>query len=316
MEPFDVFQVGLVVLLAFLVANYLYAKWSLKKWRETEIQEKDVEGFSNPDGEEPDTNITILGNDLLFDEFYAKIYDKIVDGQQRQDAEVNLTLAWAKKYRPENKAILALDVGCGTGNQVELFRKAGIGKAVGFDKSLAMVERGRKLFPKADLREGDAEIIGQFAAGEFNLATLYYFTYYYLRDRTVALKNIHSWLQTGGVLVIHVVNREKFDPILETASPFLAFSIQKYAKDRITRSRVAFDKFDYDANFTHKDALGEFTEVFTFKGGKRRKQVHSLRMPSMAQIVAEVESCGFKYKEYIDLMAIGYEYQYLFCFIR
>ncbi len=318
MEPFDVFQIGLVVLIAFLLANYLYAKWSLKKRRETEISDMDVEGFANPDGEDESerANITVLGNELLYDDFYAKIYDKIVDGEQRQDAEVNLTLAWAKKYRPEAKTIQVLDVGCGTGGQVDLFRKADVGKAVGFDKSSAMIERGRKLRPKADLREGDAEIIGQFAAGEFNLATMYYFTFYYLRDRTVALKNIFSWLQPGGCLVIHIVNRDKFDPILESASPFVAFSVQKYAKERVTRSRVAFDKFDYEAQFDLHESRGEFTEIFSFKDGKRRKQVHTLRMPTMAQVVAEVESCGFKYKEFIDLTAIGYEYQYLFCFIR
>lgn len=314
MDVLDIVQIILVVLIAFFLANYLYTRWSLQKRRITELDE--VEAFQNQSDatESPDT--VILGNELLYDDFYAKIYDKIVDGEQRQDAEVNLTLGWVKKYRPDTQSILAVDVGCGTGAQVELFRKAGVGKAVGFDKSSAMVARGRQLHPKADLREGDAEMIGQFAAGEFNLATLYYFTFYYLRDRTVALKNIFSWLQPGGCLVIHLVNREKFDPILESASPFVAFSVQKYSKERVTRSRVAFDKLEYEANFDLHDSLGEFTEVFTFKDGKRRKQVHRLLMPTMAQVVAEVESCGFKYKEYIDLTGIGYEYQYLFCFVR
>lgn len=314
MESLDIIQILLVVLIAFTIANYLYTRWSLQKRRMIELDTSDMEGFQNPD--DPDTNMTILGNELLYDDFYAKIYDKIVDGEQRHDAEINLTLAWAKKYRPDTKSILVLDVGCGTGAQTELIRKAGVGKAVGFDKSSAMVSRGHTLYPKADLREGDVEIIGQFAAGEFTLATMYYFTYYYLRDRIVALKNIFSWLQPGGGLVLHLVNREKFDPILESASPFVAFSVQKYAKERITRSRVAFDKFDYEANFDLHDASAEFTELFTFKDGKRRKQVHRLYMPTMAQVVSEVESCGFKYKEYIDLTGIGYEYQYLFCFVR
>jgi hypothetical protein len=29
-----------------------------------------------------------------------------------------------------------------------------------------------------------------------------------------------------------------------------------------------------------------------------------------------VESAGFKYKKFIDMTSIGYEYQYLFCFVR
>jgi hypothetical protein len=132
----------------------------------------------------------------------------------------------------------------------------------------------------------------------------------------VALKNIFSWLQPGGCLVLHLVNREKFDPILESASPFVAFSVQKYAKERITRSKVAFDKFEYEANFELEGPRAEFVETFRFHDGKQRKQIHKLNMPTMAEIVSEVESCGFKYKEYIDLTGIGYEYQYLFCFVR
>jgi ubiquinone/menaquinone biosynthesis C-methylase UbiE len=315
-DTFDIFQICLVILIGFLLANYLYARWSLRERRRTEISME--EGFANPGAEKEDAqaNTIVLGNEHLFDDFYAKIYDKIVDGEVRQEAETSLTLNWVKQYRPETKTVLALDVGCGTGTQVELLRKAGLGKVVGIDKSDAMIARGRTLHPKADLRVGDAEIIGAFAAGEFNLITMYYFTFYYLRDRTVALKNMFSWLQPGGLLVIHVVNREKFDPILESASPFVAFSVQKYSKERVTRSRVAFDKFDYEANFELEGPVGQFQEVFKFKNGKRRKQVHHLRMPTMAEITAEVEGCGFKYKQYIDLTGVGYEYQYLFCFSR
>lgn len=320
LDTLDIFQVSLVIIIGFLLANYLYGKWSLKERRCTEIADEDIaEGFANPDaeGEGGNSNIVVLGNEHLFDDFYAKIYDKIVDGAVRQEAETTLTMNWVKQYRPEEKSVLALDVGCGTGGQVDIFRKAGYGKAVGIDLSEAMIARGRSMHPKADLRVGDVEIIGSFAAGEFNLITMYYFTFYYLRDRGTAIKNMFSWLQPGGLLVIHVVNREKFDPILESASPFVAFSVQKYAKERITRSRVSFDKFDYEADFTLEGSDAQFQEVFKFKdGGKRRKQVHRLRMPAMSEITAEVESYGFKYKQYIDLTGVGYEYQYLFCFSR
>jgi SAM-dependent methyltransferase len=316
MDVLDILQIILVIFIAFFVANYLYGRWSLQKRRMTELDDCDMEGFQNQGDPDAAAGTVIIGNELLYDDFYAKIYDKIVDGEQREDAEVALTLGWAKKYRPDTKSILVVDVGCGTGAQVDLFRKAGVGKAVGIDRSSAMIGRGKAMHPKADLREGDAEIIGQFAAGEFTLATLYYFTYYYLQHKTVALKNIFSWLQPGGCLVIHLVNREKFDPILESASPFVAFSVQKYSKERITRSSVTFDKFVYTANFELEGAKAEFVETFDFHDGKKRKQIHTLHMPTMAEIVSEVESCGFKYKEYIDLTGIGYEYQYLFCFVR
>jgi SAM-dependent methyltransferase len=312
----DTIQIILVIAIAFFISNYLYTKWSMRHYRKTVLDDDDMEGFANPETGGSGTDIAVIGNEHLYDEFYAKIYDMIVDGSTRHDAEVNFVLSWVKSYRPEKNTILALDIGCGTGAQVEIARKLGVGKSVGIDVSDAMIARGRKLHPEADLRVADCEIIGSFSAGEFNLATMYYFTYYYLRDRVTSLKNIYNWLQPGSCMVIHVVNREKFDPILESASPFVAFSVQKYTKERVTRSKVSFDKFDYEADFSLNGANAEFREEFRFKDGKKRRQVHSLKMTTMEQIVAEVEGCGFKYRQYIDMTGIGYEYQYLFCFVR
>jgi SAM-dependent methyltransferase len=311
-DTLDTIQVILVVLLSVLVANYVYMRWSLRVNREADL--KGLEGFANPEG--PDGDTIVLGNDHLYDEFYAKIYDQIVDGGARQDAETGLTLAWAKGFRPEINTILALDVGCGTGGDVEHFRKAGVGKAVGLDASDAMVAAARKKNPKNDYRVGEVEQIGQFAAGEFNLMTLYYFTYYYLRDPDMMFRNAFNWLQPGGCLVIHLVNREKFDPILEAANPFVAFSPQKYNKKRVTHSKVSFDKFEYEADFQLAGERADFREEFKFKNGKLRKQTHKLAMPRMDAVVTRAESNGFVYKQFIDLTAIGYEYQYLFCFVR
>lgn len=307
----DTIQVILVVILSVLVANYLYLRWSM---RATSIALDGVEGFANPDG--PDGDVIVLGNEHLYDEFYAKIYDLIVQGGPRIDAEIGLTLAFAKQYRPEIEKLEVLDIGAGTGAHVQSFKAAGVGKIVGLEPSEAMVAQARKLYPKNDYRVGPAEQIGQFAASEFNLITLNYFTYYYLRDPVMMFRNAFQWLQPGGSLVIHLVNREKFDPILEAASPFTAFSVQKYSKERVTRSKVTFDKFEYEADFHHEGENAEFREEFKFKNGKIRRQVHHLRIPRMESVVGVAEDNGFVYKQFIDLTGIGYEYQYLFCFTR
>jgi len=316
----EIFQIIVVVLVSALIANYLYSQYSMTRIRRFETGSSqslgsamyNYEGFANEDQD----SVVILGNEHLFDAFYAKVYDEVTDGAVREETEVTFTLNWAKTFRPEAKMIQALDVGCGTGGAVNLLKKAGCAKAIGLDASDAMVAAARTKYPKGDYRVGDVELVGQFAAGEFNLATMYYFTLYYLRDRTSAFRNLFNWLQPGGCLVLHLVNREKFDPILEAASPFVAFSVQKYSKERVTKSKVVFDKFTYEADFQLEGAQAEFREHFKFKDGKERKQVHHLRMPTMEEVVAEAEQNGFLYKQFIDLTPIGYEYQYLFCFVR
>ena len=272
------------------------------------------EGFSGGSGVE--TDIQEFNNNNLYDKFYSKIYDQIVQGDVRVKSEVIFTLSWAKKYRPENNKIEILDVGCGTGGHVDEFKKEKVRRAVGIDVSEAMIERAKKLHPGNEFKVGNIEQPRIFAAGEFNLVTMYYFTIYYLHHKDQILRNIFNWLQPGGGFVVHYVNRDKFDPILESASPFTAFSVQKYSKERVTKSRVTFDKFEYVAEFTNEGAQAEFHELFNFKNGKKRRNLHKFHMPTMEQMTKEIEGAGFTFKEFIDLTPIGYEYQYLFCFVR
>jgi SAM-dependent methyltransferase len=134
-DPLDAVQVGLIILLTVLVAHYVYIRWMTRYARSTELE--GVEGFANPDG--PDGDMVVLGNEHLFDDFYSRIYDKIVDGAVRQKAEVVMTLNYAKSVRPEEKSISVLDIGCGTGGDVAMFKAEGVGKVVGLDASDAMI---------------------------------------------------------------------------------------------------------------------------------------------------------------------------------
>ena len=315
----DSWQITLIILLALLVVNYLVIKYVVGTGVPTMVDNINEaftvqEGFSG--GTAEDGIVENFNNDTLYDTFYSKIYDQIVQGDVRSRAEVLLTLGWLKKYRSDAKTVEVLDLGCGTGMHVNEFMKEGLGSAIGIDKSSAMILRANTLYPNMKYVVGDVEKPTQFSAGQFNLATMFYFTIYYVHHKDQILRNIFTWLQPGGAFVVHIVNREKFDPILESASPFTGFSLQKYSKERVRRSKVAFDKFDYIAEFTNEEADAKFTEVFKFKGGRVRNNVHSLHMPTMEHLVHEIEEAGFTFKEFLDLTPIGYEYQYLFCFLR
>ena len=309
----DSWQIVLIILLVLMFLNYVSLKYFIKTFINTDADEEEAftrEGFSGNNESDEYTN------DTLYDKFYSKIYDQIVQGDVRVKSEVIFTLSWIKKFYPENKSLQILDIGCGTGGHIHEFNKEKVGKAVGIDKSQAMIDRAKKLYPNSNFKVGDVEMPTMFTAGEFNLATMYYFTIYYIHQKDQILRNIFNWLKPGGGFVVHFVNRDKFDPILESASPFTAFSVQKYSKERVMKSKVAFDKFTYSAEFSNDENHAEFQEIFKFKDGKRRVNKHSLHMPIMEKLVHEIEQAGFTYKEFVDLTPIGYEYQYLFCFLR
>ena len=312
----DSWQITLIILLLLLIINYAFIKMFISTSIATEFKDNELvtrEGFAG--GVDVDGSDT-QDNDTLYDRFYCKIYDQLVQGDVRTRAEILFTLGWVKKYWPENRTIEVLDIGSGTGGHVAEFIKEKVGSAEGVDKSAAMVERARKLHPEMTYKIADVEVPTTYAAGQFSLVTMYYFTIYYIHHKDQILRNIFNWLKPGGAFVVHIVNREKFDPILESASPFIAFSVQKYSKERIKKSSVSFDKFDYTAEFEIEDKHAEFLETFKFKDGHVRRNRHSLLMPVMQDLVREIEEAGFTYKEFVDLTPIGYEYQYLFCFLR
>jgi SAM-dependent methyltransferase len=306
----DSWQVTLFVLLLMLVVNYLMLRFLISANIPTELD--GTEGFTSGSGA-----IEEFTNDTLYDGFYSKIYDQVVQGDVRVRTEVLFTLGWLKKAASADlKTVAVLDVGCGTGGHVNEFKKEGVASAIGIDKSSAMIERANKLYPTMDFKVGDVEVPGKFDAGQFNLITMFYFTIYYIHHKDQVLRNLFTWLKPGGGFVVHIVNREKFDPILESASPFMAFSLQKYSNERVKKSKVAFDKFDYIAEFDNEEHDAQFVETFKFKDGRVRKNVHALHMPTMEKIVHDIENAGFMFKEFLDLTPIGYEYQYLFCFVR
>ncbi len=288
--------------------------WEVAKsyGRRAKLDLDGVEGFDGSGGAED-----VRVDDKCYDRFYAKVYDPLVQPTARAGLETQLPLEWFKKEQGREPGVLRVaDIGSGTGLHVELFARQGVHSVIGIDRSPDMVLEAGKKYPERQFLVGDVTVATTAAAEQFDLVTMYYFTLYTIPDRTAALKNIYLWLAPGGLFCVHLVNKLKFDPVLESASPFVGFSVQKYADERVTTSRVAFDEFDYEGDFQLHGSRGMFEESFKFKDGRVRKHEQRVWMPNIDDIVNEIGGIGFKYVYHADLTAIGYEYNYLFFFQR
>jgi hypothetical protein len=129
------------------------------------------------------------------------------------------------------------------------------------------------------------------------------------------LKNCYDWLRPGGYFVLHLVNRNKFDPILNSADPLQIVSAQKYAKKRITNSLIKFKDFQYRGDFklNKEDNIATFEEIFKDDKTKHiRQNVHTMYMPTQRHILSIAKEMGFILKGKIDLVPVQYEYQYLY----
>ena len=122
----------------------------------------------------------------------------------------------------------------------------------------------------------------------------------------------------GGYLVVHIVDRDRFDPILPPANPLLLISPQKYSDKRITKSEVIFNNMQYKANFdmSPDTNIAIFNERFEGNDNKIRKNKHVFTMEPEKNIVTMAKQAGFLVHAKIDMVKVGYEYQYLYVFVK
>ena len=333
------FIIAIVVLLCvnyllYMFYDHVFRPIMMQQERDRRVAEGFYGGSGAGGGSENETEAAEnwLGNLALYDDFYAGIYDKLVQGEKRSMIEVALLMRDWQKTTPTAAPAQwrVLDVGCGTGVTALGLAKSGCGHVVAIDRSEPMLRRAQTVtLPASTLtdeqkdviewRNGDVENVDVAAEGEFTHICVMYFSFYYLQDKSGFFRNAYYWTGPEGVLSIHAVNKSKFDPMLEAAAPTV-FSLQKYASQRIMRSQVAFDAFDYEGVFDVDETPGAtssaFSEIFKFKDGTVRKQKHVFDMPEMKDIVSLGQAAGWKYRGYIDNMTTGFEYSYTLLFTK
>ena len=305
----------LLLLLVLMVINYA-ALIAIHKIQKQVIIAPGMapqrEGFTDKFGSE-----TFLTNDTLYDKFYASVYDQLTQQETRTAAKVALILQEWQKRSWKTEQMDVLDAGCGTGVACAAFAKMKVKSCLALDKSEAMLDKakvGNQKNAMVQYRVADLNNPSALSGGEVSHAVCLYFSLYYLPDKDTFFRNMFLWVKPGGELAVEVVNKYKFDPLLESASPWVGFSLQKYSNKRVTESKVAFDKFEYTGRFDLYDPSADFTETFRFKDGTIRRQKHKLTMPSMEEIVKMGQAAGWTYVKYIDLVIVGFEYSYILFF--
>ena len=271
------------------------------------IQMPKREGF-----QQQDSFLFKKGTDI-YDEFYSEIYDFLVFNSVKNNYEIGQII---NNTAPSNKSKI-LDVGSGTGHHVAQLAENSL-DVTGIDISPSMVNKAKQNFPQYNFKVADALDDGEFNTSTFTHILCMYFTIYYFEDKKLFFNNAMKWLVPGGYLIIHIVDREKFDPILPPGNPLYVVSPQKYAKERITKTKVKFNEFEYSSNFNLiKDKnMAIFDEKFKFNDGKVRKQEHKFYMEDKDVILNQATEAGFIIKGKINLINCAYENQYLYLLVK
>ena len=276
-------------------------------FRSIEIPNSGIEGFVVQE------KFLFKSGDEVYDDFYANIYDYLVFNNIKNSYEIGEIV---NKTNADETSVI-LDVGCGTGHHVDTLSQQNL-KVLGIDISPSMIKKAKENYPKLDFSVGDVLDSSKFNANVFTHILCLYFTIYYFPDKRIFFDNCMEWLRSGGYLVVHLVDREKFDPILPPGNPLYIVSPQKYAKERITTTKVTFNDFVYNSDFKFDKGanIATFDEKFKFNNGNVRKQEQKLYMEDTQDILTTAQQCGFILQGKIDLVNCAYESQYLYIFVK
>jgi ubiquinone/menaquinone biosynthesis C-methylase UbiE len=283
-----------------IIAGILFLFYSVSLWSAGQ------EGFENSEQVDP------------YDSLYASIYKDLWHSGDLSFEQVSIQdLALAGQPLATVKI---LDMACGISPHACWFKQLGV-EFVGVDKSHEMLKKAEKDCPTASFKKADILDASIFPPKTFSTCLILGFSIYEVQQKVI-FDNARAWLRPEGILVVHMVDPEKFDPLLKLASPFAAFSLQKYSFERQVKSEIYFSKFKYIGEFLkkkdHDDAQFKETLVY-FKPQndiKYREQTHEWNMPSVERLIEIAKSSGFRLKEKVSLTPASKEYQYLVYFTK
>ena len=257
-------------------------------------------------------NLRQTVNDI-YDQFYVTLYDKLFGSKIRVEYEfMSVFNKFIKTWRADN--IHILDVGCGTGHILRLAKSNKL-TADGMDISKHMLNRAAEVAPGSHLIKGDYNDISSFPEEKYSHIFCMFFTIYYSNDISNVFKNFNWTLKNDGMIFLHVVDSEKFDPILEASSRLIPFyDPQKYAKVRKTDTSITFNNLKYKStwDFDNKEDI-KFRENFILNDGKIIQNIHHFNIPKEKSLLKIANNNGFKLVKIIDMSITNHPFNYIYC---
>lgn len=287
-------QILMILAIVFIIINTYNRFYSIK-----------LEGFSQSDR-------YILKEDTdIYDEFYTQVYDDLMLTKNRAEYEVMKIIEMTE---PSKHYSVFLDVGSGTGHTVNYLIKMGY-QSYGIDKSKAMVGFSQTKFPEIPIKCGDVKDPISYDRATFTHILCTGMTIYEFEKKWMFFQNCYFWLQQNGYLIIHLVDREKFNTIIPAGKPEVLSNPQKYSEHRITDTLVDFIDFKYKSSYDLSKSGTDVVHKETFTDIKTeniRENEKTLFMDSIDDILLLATKYGFLIKGKVEMKDTEGEYLYIF----
>jgi SAM-dependent methyltransferase len=251
--------------------------------------------LAKPEGFEQNQRFLLKRNGDIYDDFYTNIYDVIHQPETQMEGQVTAII---QQTQPSQGSSLFLEVGSGTGAVIEILERRGY-KAVGLDNSQAMVSYAIGHRPSLTFKCGDACDPLLYNQRSFSHILCLYYTIYQFKDKIQFFKNCHGWLRSGGVLVVHLVDKPRFNSTIPSATAVSPMSIasswltpliepKQMPASQNLATVADFGSFTYNASYDVQPNSPNvvFREKFTDRGSQVvRENEQLLYMEELGDIV-------------------------------
>lgn len=261
---------------------------------------KEYQGFSQ------DCEFSLKTNGEIYDEFYVSIYDNIHKPQKYLRDEYNEIL---NVIKPSKHAVL-LEISPKTGHFLNLLDKDYT--VYGLEESRAMISKANEYYTDLNIVNNTCLNNQIFDKGMFDCIFMLNFSVYPIYDKLQLFGNCYYWLKPSGQFIVHLVNKNKYNPLAEIANKNM--NPQQFSNERITKCNVKNHDIEYSqqTNFM-KDSRVVVKESFTdMQTLKTRQNELTLYMPEHKEIEKMVLRCGFTVKAVFALNKDSDQYIYVF----
>ena len=265
--------------------------------------------FANHEGFSQNDKYISKLNENIYDEFYSSIYDELHDTERVVDYQFDELM----KAVPFNDSSKVLDIGSGTGYFLNVLSKNDI-NAIGLEKSLSIKSYSENLYPNINVIHGDANDPKTFDRNTFSHITLLSFTLYEFEEQYKLLKNCYFWLRNNGFIIVHLIEKDKYNPLVAASNPFRNMNPQQFRRERIKKARIDFGDFDYlnQVDFKNDNRIS-IKETFTDNLTQNvRENELTIYVDSIENTMKMFMDCGFSAKGKFDFYNDSYQHVYIF----
>jgi 2-polyprenyl-3-methyl-5-hydroxy-6-metoxy-1,4-benzoquinol methylase len=252
----------------------------------------------------------------IYDDFYVELYDKINKPEVQTQFIIKKVIDMTM---PSKEKSVFLDIGSGTGVLTNAIKQKGY-TIYGIDIAHSMVEYCAEKYPKIPIKCGDVLAPMMYDRNTFSHVLCTNMTIYHFQDKKDFFRKCYFMMKPNSYMILHLVDRSKFDPIIQGGKPEGIASPQQYSDRRITDTAIDFLDFKYKASYDLSKTNGETILVETMTDNVShhvRQNELTLYMEDYNMILKCAQANGFIVHGQVNMLeCIGDEHQYIFVLER